>query len=118
MSLRKCPHCNGKYAAKLSKPYWKGFIDTDNHISFGLSRREPVNICTLCTKTEALADMTGTLTDEMARVAVGQDHQEALRLPKGMYFGMWGFATGGLDEYCDQWEKVYADEAKELENVE
>ncbi|HEC62695.1 MAG TPA: hypothetical protein ENI27_10660 [bacterium] len=114
MKLRKCPHCNGKYAAKLSRPYWKGFIDTDNQVTFGLSRREPVNICVLCTKAEALADMTGTMTDEMARVSVGQYHQEALRLPEGMHFSMWRFATGGLEEYCDKWESVYGTEESEI----
>jgi len=82
------------------------FLDPDNPIMYGISRRDGEQICTLCTKAEALADMSG-ITDEMARFAVGLDHQEALRLPPGRFHGSLPIATGGLDEYLAIHKAVY-----------
>jgi hypothetical protein len=61
-----------------------------------LSRRDSDQwICRLCAKAEALADIVGGMTDEMARVAIEADRQEVERL---QYAGRWGtgFYTLGL----------------------
>jgi hypothetical protein len=102
----RCPHCNEKYRSVLLQRM-KNYFDDDNAITFGLSRREPVRICTLCTKAEGIADYT-LLDDEQARVAVGNDHAEALRLPAGLFHGISRIATGGFDEWMSGWEEVYS----------
>lgn len=48
-----------------------------------LSRRSKRRICSHCGLAEGLADRMGILTDAMARVAVANEFQEALRMPKG-----------------------------------
>lgn len=106
--LRKCPHCNGKYRDVLIYQKMQlGFFDPTK--APAISRRDGENICLRCTRAEALADLTkGSLTDSMARVAIEQDFQEALRLPAGHVL-RW-FPTGGLDEYAEAWESVYSPE--------
>lgn len=108
MAVKRCPHCNDKYYGRLPTRML-GWFDDENPLTYGLSRREPVKICTLCTKAEALADFDNMLTDEMARTVVGNDHQDALRLPSGGVYGavMFKFPTGGLDEWLKGWEEAW-----------
>lgn len=106
MTLIPCPHCNDKYFGNLPRRMLH-FYDDEKTITFAMSRRDRSRICTLCGKAEALSDMTKTLDDEQARVAIGNDHQEALRLPAGIFHGVFAIPTGGLDEYIEQWSEIY-----------
>jgi hypothetical protein len=107
MAIKRCPHCKTKWYGYLPTRML-GWIDDENPLTYGLSRREPVKVCTICTKSEALSDMQGSmLTDEQARIAIGNDHQEAIRLPPGLSYGIFGIATGGFDEWIAGWEEAY-----------
>ena len=104
-TLKKCPHCIGKYAA-ITEQNGPGFYDAA--AAPAISRRDRKAICMACSKAEGLADHLG-ITDPMARVVTEQDKQEAIRLPAGLEGG-WGvthYPTGGLDEYLKGWEAVY-----------
>jgi hypothetical protein len=112
VTLRKCPHCTGKYRGGLALRHC-GFYDDER--APAVSRRDRAHICMACSKAEGLADrQRGTLTDEMARTVAEQDKQEAMRLPEGSLHGVTYWPTGGLDEYLRQWESVYGP-VKELD---
>lgn len=53
--------------------------------SGSVSRRfRGLKICRLCAAAEGLADRGLGMTFEMARIAVGNEFQEAIRMPRGM----------------------------------
>lgn len=109
MTLVKCPHCQVKYRAVLIRRML-GYYDDEDAVTYGMSRRDNARICTLCTKAEALADFT-KISDEMARVAIGNDHEDAMRLPEGgtHRYAFGSFQTGGLDEWLNGLEEVYGE---------
>lgn len=116
MTLVACSHCSVKYRGVLIKRML-GYYDDAKALTYGMSRRDRARICTLCTKAEALADYMG-ITDEMARIAIGNDHQDALRLPEGGLhtYSFGAFQTGGLDKWIEGHEEVYP-KRRSKENV-
>ena len=70
-----------------------------------LSRREPIPICDVCARTEALQDMEGALNWEQARIAMQNEFDENIRLPKGMALGIYKLGGGihiGADDFDEQ----------------
>lgn len=68
-----------------------------------LSKRDNKPICHACSKAEDMAAFNG-LPFAMMRTAVEEYRQEAIRLPHGFpSWGhqIWGWPTGGLDEYLE-----------------
>ncbi len=63
-----------------------------------LSRRDNRSrICPDCAAAEALADRLRVLDDGMARTAVSNEREEALRLPGAPFFGVMRFNTQARD---------------------
>lgn len=79
-----CPNCmkllmDGKIRRETVQPLPQG--PGQAAIS---KRRRGFKICRLCSKAEDIADRDLGLDDGMAQIAVRNEFQEAIRLPKGM----------------------------------
>lgn len=110
----RCPKCQDFYDDGTLIRRMCGWIDDAVPLTYALSRRPPPRkICTVCAKSEALMDFQkGTLTEGMARVSIGNDHQEALRMPEGIPMGIFGIASGGFDEWMEGWEETWGEGPK------
>jgi hypothetical protein len=76
-----CPYCTGKFRGYLVS----GAVQRLNPVLVmnPISRRPPYpHICRLCGAAEGLADRQGgTLTNDMARIAIQNEMEECRRLP-------------------------------------
>src|SRR5262245_11921218 len=103
---KPCPRCmahykDGSIFARMVQPLGR---------RPAMSRRDGSKICGDCGKAEALADFTGILDDGMARTAIGNDRDEALRLP-GLVRGVMGVvaAPGDLDRLTRWQQRLFGD---------
>lgn len=100
--LKVCPHCTEKYGLTGREVYWT----IGHRVMNKISRRDGQTICRACGLAEALADAFPALTDDMARIVVEQDRQEAMRQPSGFHWGKTGWPTGGYDEWIAQAKRL------------
>lgn len=100
----ECPKCKGVDGVEiqyLKTPLMRNSLSRHDNETY---------ICNLCGGAEAMMDYmnrdgsNGTkMTFDMARIAVENDYQEAVRLPPGMYWGsFYPQATGPEEENDDE----------------